>query len=159
MAETKTCGRCRQTLSISEFGPNKARLDGLQCHCRACKKQFQAAWYAKNKERHAAYVNRKRKERAVVNQSHLIEYLREHPCVDCGETDPLMLDCDHVRGEKRDDVAQMICNGLRWQTILAELAKCEVRCVRCHRRRTAHQFGYVRTLLLAPNRNTTRISP
>ncbi len=148
MTETKTCGKCRQTLSVVEFGPNIARPDGLQSHCRACKRQFQAAWYAKNKERHTANVNQKRKERADANQSRLIEYLCAHPCVECGETDPLMLDCDHVRGEKRDEVAQMICSGLGWQTILTELEKCEVRCVRCHRRRTARQFGYARARLL-----------
>lgn len=159
MNETKTCGRCKQTLCITLFGPNKARPDGLQSHCRACKRLFQAAWYAKNKARHAANVNRKRKERAVANQARLIEYLSGHPCVECGEIDPLLLECDHVRGEKRDEVAQMICSGLGWQTILAELEKCEVRCVRCHRRRTAHQFRYARTLLLPQARNTTRISP
>lgn len=61
-----------------------------------------------------------------------------------------MLDFDHVRGDKRASVAGMICSGLGWQTILVEIAKCDVRCVRCHRRRTAEQFGFARARLTRP---------
>jgi hypothetical protein len=80
----------------------------------------------------------------------VIEYLRSHPCVDCGETDPVVLDFDHVdRFTKRWDIAGRIGYGLAWRTIQAEIAKCVVRCANCHRRRTARQFGWYR--LMAPH--------
>lgn len=148
MNRMKRCGKCGQTKDTVEFGSNRARPDGLQSHCRDCIRQFQAAWYAKNKGLHTANVNKRRKERAEANQTRLIAYLFQHPCVECGEADPLMLDFDHVRGEKRDEVAEMVCKDLGWPTILTEIAKCDVRCVRCHRRRTAQQFGFGRARLM-----------
>lgn len=63
------------------------------------------------------------------------EYLLANPCVDCGASDPVVLQFDHLR-EKTRAVAQMINRCARWEGILAEIAKCEVRCGNCHRRAT-----------------------
>ena len=52
-------------------------------------------------------------------------------CVDCGYADGRALDYDHVRGDKYRDVSQL--TGSNWNTILDEIAKCEVRCANCHR--------------------------
>ncbi len=66
------------------------------------------------------------------------------PCVDCGEPDPIVLEFDHVRGEKRADVDSLITVGCSRALLLAEIAKCDVRCANCHRRRTAAARGYRR---------------
>lgn len=75
----------------------------------------------------------------------LIDYFAVHPCVDCGETDPIVLEFDHQR-DKRFDVAGGI-TGRSWEEVLEEIEKCEVVCGNCHRRRTAKQFGFLRALL------------
>ena len=67
-------------------------------------------------------------------------YLLDHPCVDCGEKDPLVLEFDHVRGEKKREVSKLLCNGYAWKTIRAEIKKCVVRCANCHRHKT-HELG------------------
>jgi hypothetical protein len=76
-------------------------------------------------------------------------YLLEHPCVDCGEPDPLVLDFDHRDPSKKHrGVAQMMSGTTSWAKIQEEIQKCDVRCANCHRRRTAEQYGY-KALLLA----------
>lgn len=66
-------------------------------------------------------------------------YLNLHPCVDCGETDVIVLEFDHVRGEKRLDVSRMVNSAVSVSTINTEISKCEVRCANCHRRKTYKQ--------------------
>ena len=72
----------------------------------------------------------------------IFDYFLTHPCVDCGERNPLRLTFDHVRGEKSLAVSRMICQ-YKWETIQAEIAKCDVRCANCHAVKTAVQFGHV----------------
>jgi hypothetical protein len=87
-------------------------------------------------------VKRKRlRERTL----YLIEYFKGHPCVDCGEDDPVVLEFDHL-GEKLFDIGREIHNR-GWQSILDEIEKCEVVCANCHRRRTARRRGALRLLL------------
>lgn len=47
-----------------------------------------------------------------------------------------MLDFDHVRGTKVEAVTAMAWNNATAERIEAEIAKCEVVCANCHRRRT-----------------------
>jgi hypothetical protein len=74
----------------------------------------------------------------------VLAYLEEHPCVDCGEKDPVVLDFDHVRGEKRMSVTRMISLQYSSKTLFDEIAKCDVRCSNCHRRKTAKAQNWSR---------------
>lgn len=79
------------------------------------------------------------------SQRRLFEYLLDHPCVDCGEPDPMVLEFDHLR-DKVANVSYMVAVKKPWNVILAEIAKCEVRCANCHRRRTLERCGAFRYL-------------
>lgn len=72
----------------------------------------------------------------------VLTFLKTHPCVDCGESDPVVLTFDHVRGTKKANVSEMLAGKCSWSTIESEIAKCEVRCANCHMRRTAQQLKY-----------------
>jgi len=78
----------------------------------------------------------------------LYNYRLAHPCVDCGESDPIVLDFDHRPGTKkshRRGVSQL-AGWASIATLEAEVAKCDVRCANCHRRKTAretNQFAFV----------------
>jgi hypothetical protein len=73
------------------------------------------------------------------SRAHLMAYLREHPCVLCGEADPVVLDFDHLR-DKVWEVTNLARYG-GWSRLLAEIEKCRVLCANCHRRHTAQQAG------------------
>ena len=78
--------------------------------------------------------------RRAANKAHhnriILDHLLEHPCVDCGEGDPVVLDFDHIGNDKAANVSWLARTGATWDRIEAEIAKCEVRCANCHRRRT-----------------------
>ena len=51
-----------------------------------------------------------------------------------------MLQFDHL-GDKRKNVSYMLLGGFTWATIQIEIAKCDIRCGNCHRRKTARAVG------------------
>ncbi|GAA1744780.1 hypothetical protein [Microbacterium paludicola] len=83
------------------------------------------------------------------NWLRLIDYLESHPCVDCGETDPIVLDFDHLPGvDKKFTISRAVGASTRsWRAIALEIAKCEVVCANCHRRRTAMRAKFRKHLL------------
>jgi hypothetical protein len=68
-------------------------------------------------------------------------YLSTHPCIDCKETDIRLLEFDHVRGHKTENISRLLAHGCNWTTIEAEIIKCEVRCANCHRIQTYERDG------------------
>jgi hypothetical protein len=75
----------------------------------------------------------------------IVDCLRAHPCVDCGEADVMVLDFDHL-GDKLFGIAQGI-RDRSLQALLYEMAKCEVVWANCHRRRTAIRGGFLRAVV------------
>jgi hypothetical protein len=138
----KTCTLCHRQLEPKFFNKNIARADGLQSACRDCNKEKSRAYYRTNNAQHKVKVLANKQCRIKQNQGRLREYLLCHPCVDCGEEDLVVLEFDHVKGVKLRDVCGMVQAGYSWTKILAEVAKCEVRCANCHRRKTARTDGY-----------------
>ena len=65
----------------------------------------------------------------------LAEIKEASGCVDCGITNHIMLDFDHLH-DKKYNISRMIHDGFSWAAIKKEIAKCEVVCANCHRVRT-----------------------
>ncbi len=134
----RVCCACGHPKDEDEFHwRNKAK--GLrQAHCKVCQKKRGAAHYEANK---ASYRSRASAWKAQIRQR-FIDWVSTKACVDCGEDDPVVLHCDHVRGKKSMNIATLVRDGRSWDSIAKELKKCEVRCANCHMRRTAKQFGW-----------------
>jgi len=126
----KICIDCDKSLDITSFYKLQGNKDGYNVRCKACYKiKYPSQTIDKVLQR--TYQTRLR------NRKYLWTYLLSHPCVDCGESDPIVLEFDHVRGEKHSDVGKMAHNTRSLKSIQTEIDKCDVLCANCHRRRTA----------------------
>ena len=132
----KRCSMCQQWKPLTEFHRNRSRRDGRQNLCKPCNIARNQRWYREHPEVRWARMDEYNRRRKRKLQELLLAYLEDHPCVDCGESDPIVLDFDHLR-DKVANVSLMVLRKRPWSVILEEIAKCDVRCANCHRRRTA----------------------
>ena len=142
-AVSHVCSRCRQVKLAEDFGTKgQARRDD---YCRSCRSAYGKEHYAANRERYIEQARAQKEQLRLDRTLYLIEFFKTNPCVDCGESDPVVLDFDHLRDKLFDIGAALVQK--KWRTILAEIEKCEVVCANCHRRRTARRRGSVRAIL------------
>ena len=145
----RRCARCQQDLDPSAFNFKDRARGTLQSYCRACSRRSVREHYRSNT---AYYIEKARtRNTAYRQQAHqaVLAYLKANPCVDCGESDPVVLDFDHLDGgNKTDNVSDLVKRRVTWAKIRREIEKCVVRCANCHRRRTAQQFGWHSILTL-----------
>ena len=138
----KTCTRCGETKPLDQFPPRRRGEPRLQSWCRSCFAANNARYYLEHRDAQRARLYANSQRRRNENRRRAAEYLATHPCVDCGESDILVLDFDHVGG-KTSAISAMIARGASWQQIEAEIAKCEIRCANCHRIRTAATWNTI----------------
>jgi hypothetical protein len=141
------CGRARPTCDF----PLRRRATGeRQSICGECLNQYRREHYRLYRTDYIERNSRLLKERGRKWSRRLWEFLLAHSCVDCGETNPIVLEFDHMdRTTKLNHVGSLARAGYPWSTVFAELEKCEVRCANCHRKRTARQFAWPK-LVLSP---------
>ena len=137
----RRCIRCSQEKPQADFAWRDKAKGRRFAHCRACQAKYHRKHYEENRAKYIARAA-ERTQRIVDERWELmLEYLGDHPCVDCGESDVVVLEFDHLQDKEFN-----ISGGLRnrsWTSVLSELQKCEVVCGNCHRRRTsrrAHQW-------------------
>jgi protein-arginine kinase activator protein McsA len=137
----RKCIRCGDWKDESEFNiRNKAR-GYLQSVCRNCHQQDSRNRYANDPERVKEINRNARMNTRSEAERFVYEYLSNHVCADCGEYDFSVLTFDHVRGQKKYNVADMIQQGLPVSTIMTEIEKTDVVCFNCHMRREQKRRG------------------
>lgn len=142
------CSRCQAFKPCNDFAWRRKHLGQRDSYCRTCRAAYKQEHYAKNRERYKANAEARRSRILDERWAYLCEYLRCHPCVDCGETDPLVLEFDHL-ADKRFGIAVGLAER-PWPEVRREIDKCEVVCANCHRRRSAKRHGYLRAALIDP---------
>ena len=137
-----TCYMCGETKPVADFAFADMAKGTRQSHCRKCQAAYRHAHYLANRD---DYIRREVARMAGyrdANRGLLLAYLMDHPCVDCGVRDLVILDFDHRDpSAKRKEVGRLAATK-PWSQVRAEIEKCDVRCANCHRRRTAEQFGW-----------------
>lgn len=136
----KTCTGCKADKPDEDYylmrhpnGRKYRRQPCKECH-KGNMRSRPRSEKRKTEDRRRAPIQRARR-RAILD-----EHLAAHPCVDCGEADPIVLQFDHVRGDGWTNMNQAVRNfGL--ERLLEEIAKCDVRCANCHVRRHSSHNG------------------
>jgi hypothetical protein len=128
------CTACDEDLPVDAFAFRSRSAGTRHSRCKQCVRSYQRQWYARNAEAHRSAARDGRRRRAAVNRG-LISAAKSVPCADCGGRFATeQMDFDHIRGRKVAAVSQMKTMA-RWR-LVAEIAKCDVVCVNCHRQRT-----------------------
>ena len=140
----KKRNKCKEVKPETEWNKSTSRKDGLQTYCQLCTRKLNNERYATN-PKYRARIKKNNKRSRQKTLQYIWNYLTIHPCVDCGENDPIVLEFDHVSGEKQFSIA----NGKYNQTlerVIKEIDKCVVRCANCHRRKTAKELDWYKTV-------------
>lgn len=137
----KTCVRCQVEKPITEYRRYSRSKDGYEAACKSCRRSYDNQSYRSNPERRQAIQANNRATRKRLAQ-YVRDHLNQNPCVDCGQSDPDLLEFDHVRGTKVSDICKMVLSVVPFERLQAEIEKCDVRCLYCHRKRTIKQFGW-----------------
>ena len=145
MEDLRKCGRCGELKPLEHFAWHRREKGQRQHYCRPCQSEYGKKHYAANRQRYIDLEAQRKRARAQRRMRFLLHYFRTHPCVDCAERDPLVLEFDHL-GNKSFAIGSALPD-YNWERILAEMEKCEVVCANCHRRRTAARLGSVRAML------------
>ena len=106
-------------------------------------RKYHKEYYQQNKAKIKARVIAWQKRRLDELRRYVYDYLIAHPCVECGETNPVVLEFDHRDDQtKVSAIADLILRLCSTKKLQAEIDKCQVRCANCHRIRTAKKQGY-----------------
>lgn len=138
----KKCVKCGVTKSITQFNFKNKAKGKRNARCKECTRRDIMSAYYKNRDHYIKYRVRRNQEVRKEVHRFLFEYLSKHPCVDCGEKDIVVLQFDHVKGEKREAVSILVARRHTVNVVKKEIEKCEVRCANCHFRKTARDFGH-----------------
>lgn len=139
---SKTCYGCRRDLPLHDFAYADRKTGKRQGYCRECQAEYRRGHYQRNRSTYIAWAERQARDRYSAQVALLHDYLRAHPCVDCGERNITVLEFDHIDGSTKIMELSKMLGRRSWGVILDEIGKCDVRCVNCHRRRTARQQGW-----------------
>ena len=146
--KTRICSKCKIEKDFDSFNKDKNKRDGIGHICKDCNKSYMNIYYQENKVKINKETYKNKKRHRTEKKQMLLEYLQNHPCLDCGNMDVRVLEFDHVRGNKFMDVTKMVSGAYSWNRIQEEIDKCEVVCSNCHKIRTYTRSGSYRNLVV-----------
>jgi hypothetical protein len=140
----KNCNRCGKYKPDEDFNWRYKALGIRHPTCRECQKEFRKDWYEGSaKEKHLENVHARKRRVRDEAREFVWQYLLTHPCENCGESDPVVLEFHH-EGNKERAISEMVAGGYPIEKIMAEISKCTVLCSNCHRKLTMNERGWFR---------------
>jgi len=131
---SKVCSTCSKNKLISEFSQRtNGKSHGV---CKSCHNNYNRQHYQRNKDLYITKAKKRTvKQRKI--QRELLAEIKSVPCKDCGVRYPsYVMQFDH-KSNKHFNISDCI-GQVGWNTMKAEIEKCDVVCANCHAKRT-HQ--------------------
>lgn len=142
----KVCARCKINKPSSEFNFKFKERGILQYHCKDCSRKYVQTHYINNREYYLLKARKRNNKIRKQVRDYIANYLNAHSCVDCGESDPDVLEFDHVK--EKNFLVSRIGRDKSVDAVIKEIENCVVRCANCHRRITAKRSGWTKRLSL-----------
>jgi hypothetical protein len=139
------CSNCKLPKDENEYHFRNTKKNIRHYVCKECRKKYHRDHYLDNKKLYKSKAVVWSKTNKKRNFKKIISYLSEHPCVDCGESDIVVLEFDHIKDKKMNISVMLKYHS--WSNIIKEINKCEVRCANCHRRKTAKQQRWFKSFI------------
>lgn len=135
----KKCSDCKKNLPLNKFRFSNISKSIRHHKCNNCNQNYN-------------------KTIVFRNSCFIYNYLLEHPCVDCGESNPIVLEFDHDKNNKKEkDISRLISSKCSLDKIVKEIEKCSVRCANCHRIKTMKEGNHIRYRLCNENLEVVRL--
>ena len=138
----RQCKRCFEYKAEDEF--SRKTKTQLHSYCKSCVREHSKQHYRENSKSYQDRVDAKKSKLRK-----LVEELKTNkPCMDCKIIYPsYVLDFDHREDEtKVAEISNLVNNG-NLESLLEEIAKCDIVCSNCHRERT-HRRSKLRRFLM-----------
>src|SRR5438876_11904036 len=89
--------------------------------CRTCQSKYGKQYYHTYRDKYIAKAGVRNKVVRQAARDFVLGYLREYPCVDCGESDPVVLEFDHQHS-KIAEIGTLMRAAASLETLKAEIA-------------------------------------
>jgi hypothetical protein len=138
----RPCNGCGKAKPLSAFQPKTQAngKEGWEGKCKPCVSKRQ-------KKNHAS--------RNLEARLYVFNYLKKSSCVDCGDTNILGFEFDHLHS-KKFDIGTALNSNIPLDELKKEIKKCVVRCAKCHRIKTHIEINSWRYRLALQDKATSR---
>lgn len=137
----KVCSWCKLEKPEEDFAFRNKSEGIRRAQCKSCIKEWDKNYWASGKKVETSRQARRR--RREENEDYLWEVFNLNSCLDCGNSNPLVLTFDHLT-DKKCNISSMI-RDYSLDKIKQEIDKCEIVCHNCHSIRTSTRAGWWRS--------------
>lgn len=111
---------CNISKSLEDFGWRSKAKGIKNSYCKPCRREYDKEYWKKRSKASKAQKRLLSNKRVQFVRQYLYDWYKKNPCKDCGETDPVVLQSDHIE-EKSFDVSTAAGRGVSIKTLQKEL--------------------------------------
>lgn len=137
----KKCTKCHVIQPIENFPWKNQILGKRHAVCKTCTAERSKRLYSEDRTSQLERVRINNQRYRQIAREFVLAYLLTHPCSECGERDPRVLEFHH-EADKDNEVSRLMGRGASLEALKAEMDKCRVLCANCHRKLTSDERGW-----------------